>query len=127
MLKRNFAIVLAFAWMLPGCSVALIGAVQHSMKSDAPPVAKDQRLADLGHSALSGGSYGLAEAYLTEALVANPDNPDALRDLTVVFYYTNRADRARRINAKLVMAGLAPGGLYRGNPPRPSPTELVRR
>ncbi len=49
--KRNFAIVLAVAWMLPGCTVALVGAVQHSMKSDAPPVAKDQRLADLGRSA----------------------------------------------------------------------------
>ncbi len=125
--KRNFAIVLAVAWMLPGCTVALIGAVQHSMKSDAPPVAKDQRLADLGHSALSGGSYGLAEAYLTEALVANPDNPHALRGLSVVLYNTNRANRARRIDAQLVVAGFASGGLDRGNRPRPSPNELVRR
>ena len=127
MVKRNFAIVLAVAWMLPGCMVALVGVAQQTMKSDAPPVANDRRLADLGHSALSGGSYGLAEAYLTEALVANPDNSDALRDLSVVFYNTNRADRARRINAKLVMAGLAPGGLDRGNQPRPGPTQLVRR
>ena len=127
MVKRNIAVVLAVAWMLPGCTVALMGAAQQSTKSDAPPVAKDQRLADLGHSALAGGSYGLAEAFLTQALVANPDNPHALRGLSVVLYNSNRANRARRIDAKLVVAGFASGGLDRGNQPRPSPTELVRR
>ena len=127
-MKRNVIIVLALAWTLQGCTIAVIGAVNQAMKSNQPPVAADQRLADLGHSALSGGSYGLAEAYLTEALAANPDNPDALHDLGVVYSYTRRTGKAREVYAKLAALDLPAGGLDRADAaPRPSPTEVVRR
>lgn len=127
-MKRNVIIVLALAWILQGCTLAVIAAVNQATKSNQPPVATDQRLANLGHSALSGGSYGLAEAYLTGALQANPDNPDALHDLGVVYSYTNRTGKAREVYAKLAALELPAGGLDRANAaPRPSPTEVVRR
>ena len=102
-MKRSVILVFVFvlALALPGCTIALVGAAQQAFKSERPAVAEDQRLADLGHSALSGGSYGLAEAYLTEALEANPANPYALHDLSIVYYSTNRPDKARVLYAKL--------------------------
>ena len=126
-MKRNVIIVPALAWILSGCTLALIGAAQQSMKSDEPAVATDQRLADLGRSALSGGSYGLAEAYLAEALKANPDNPYALHDLGVVYYNTNRTNAALAINARLVAMDSAAVDFDHGRAARRTPTELVSR
>jgi Tfp pilus assembly protein PilF len=129
MKKRSVAVVLVsvLAWSLSGCTIALVGVAQHAMKSKQPPVAEDQRLADLGHSALSGGSFKLAEAYLVEALESNPDNPYALHDLSIVYVSTNRSEKAQALYVKL--ARLEPPGeaLPRGDGDRRGPTELLRR
>ncbi len=128
-MKRSVILVFVFvlALTLPGCTIALIGAVQQSFKSERPAVAEDQRLADLGHSALSGGSYGLAEAYLTEALEANPANPYALHDLSIVYYSTNRSDKARVLYARFASLDPPAADFDRGVAVRRTPSELVRR
>ena len=77
-------------------------AARQGMQSDQAEPGKDQRLADLGHAALSSGDYGLAEAYLDAALAINPDNAYALHNLGVVYYNTNRTEEARELYAKLV-------------------------
>jgi hypothetical protein len=100
-MRRNVIIVLALAWALSGCALGLIEAARQNMQSTEAE-AKDQRLADLGHAALLSGNYGLAEAYLEAALEINPDNPYALHNLGVVYYNTNRTDKARELYAKLV-------------------------
>ncbi len=101
-MKRNVVIVLALAWALSGCSLAPFDAAQQALMGDEPEAAADQRLADLGHAALSNGNYGLAEAYLEAALETNPNNPYALHNLGVVYYQTNRTDKARELYAKLI-------------------------
>ncbi len=127
--RRNVLVVFIFvlALALPGCTVAAIAALQQGSKSERAAVAEDQRLADLGHSALSGGSYKLAEAYLTEALDANPDNLFALHDLGIVYYSTNRSEQARALQAKLVSLDPAAGDLGRANGIRRHRSELFRR
>ena len=100
-MRRYVIIVLALAWTLSGCTLGLIEAARQSMESTEKE-AKDQRLADLGHAALLSGNYGLAEAYLEAALEINPDNPYVLHNLGVVYYNTNRPDKARELYAKLV-------------------------
>ncbi len=130
-MKRSVIMVFVFAFVLaltlPGCTIAPVGAAQQAFKSERPAVAEDQRLADLGHSALSGGSYGLAEAYLTEALEANPANPYALHDLGIVYYNTNRTDEARVLYAKLVSLDPPAADFDRAVGVRRTRTELVRR
>ena len=128
-MKRSVLLVFVFvlALTLPGCTIALVGMAQQAFKSERPAVAEDERLADLGHSALSGGSFGLAEAYLTEALEANPANPYALHDLGIVYYNTNRTDEARVLYSKLVSLDPPGGDFDRGVAVRRTPTELVRR
>ena len=122
-----FVVAFVLALTLPGCTLALVGAAQQAFKSERPAVAEDQRLADLGHSALSGGSYGLAEDYLTEALKANPANPYALHDLSIVYYSTNRSDKARVLYAKFASLEPPATDFDRGVAVRRTPTELVRR
>ena len=100
-MRRYVIIVLALAWTLSGCTLGLMEAARQSMESTEKE-AKDQRLADLGHAALLSGNYGLAEAYLEAALEINPDNPYVLHNLGVVYYNTNRPDKARELYAKLV-------------------------
>lgn len=100
-MRRYVIIVLALAWTLSGCTLGLIEAARQSMESTEKE-AKDQRLADLGHAALLSGNYGLAEAYLEAALEINPENPYVLHNLGVVYYNTNRPDKARELYAKLV-------------------------
>jgi Flp pilus assembly protein TadD len=128
-MKRSVILVFVFVLVLtlPGCMIALVGTAQQAFKSERPAVAEDQRLADLGHSALSGGSYGLAEAYLTEALEANPANPYALHDLGIVYYSTNRSDEARVLYAKFASLDPPAADIGRGVAVRRTPTELVRR
>ncbi len=102
MVKRNVVLVLALVLTLTGCSLGVVAAAKDALNLDEPEISKDQRLADLGHAALSKGNYGLAEAYLGAALEANPSNPYALHNLGVVYYQTNRKDKARELYSRLV-------------------------
>jgi len=64
--------------------------------------AKDMTLSNQGYEALSDANYTRAEAYLSEALYLNPENPYALLNLGQVYHKTGRPDKARQMYEKVI-------------------------
>ncbi len=65
-------------------------------------LSKDMRASNSGFDELSEGNYQKAEEYFDEALSENPDNPDALLNMGVVYQNTNRKEKARQMYEKVI-------------------------
>lgn len=63
---------------------------------------EDLKLANMGYDAMMQKNYVEAERLLNEAMAVNPDNPNALLNMGVVYQNTGRDKEARQMYQRLI-------------------------